>query len=105
MIDYYLQTADEPTMRAALIEAGVATWELAEIDAEGNVTAQHALVPAEGHAVEVIGTWYERTGGTDDEPVMTQLPGWHVNVRSNELIQWPENVTVHEPRTPWRIFG
>lgn len=90
MIDYYLQTADEPTMLAALIEGGVT-------DDEGN--------PTEGHAVEVIGTWYERTGGTDEEPVMTQLPGWHFNVRSNELIQWPESVTVHEPRTPWRVWG
>ena len=90
MIDYYLQTADEPTMRAALIAAGVT-------DDEGN--------PTEGHAVEVIGTWFERTGGTDDEPVMAQLPGWHVNVRSNELIQWPESVTVATPKTPWRIWG
>jgi hypothetical protein len=104
-IDYYLQTADEPTMRAALIEAGVATWELAEIDAEGNVTAQHALVPAAGVLIDVIGTWFERTGGTDNEPVMTQLPGWHVNVRSAEPVEWPDSVTLAQPKTPWRVWG
>lgn len=90
MIDHYLQTTDEQTMSAALIAAGVT-------DDEGN--------PTEGHVIDVIGTWYERTGGTDDEPVMTQVPGWHVNVRSNELIQWPESVTVAQPKTPWRVFG
>lgn len=90
MIDYYLQTADEPTMRAALIEAGVT-------DDEGN--------PTEGHAVDVIGTWFERNGGSDEEPVMTQLQGWHVNVRSAELIEWPESVTLAQPVTPWRVWG
>lgn len=88
--DYYLQTADEESMNAALIETGVT-------DDDGN--------PTPGHSVSVIGTWHERTGGTDDEPVMTQLPGWHVNVRSAEPVEWPESVTVHEPRTPWRAFG
>ena len=90
MIDYYLQTADEQTMRAALIAAGVT-------DDEGN--------PTEGHAIDVIGIWYERTGDTDDEPVMTAIPGWHVNVRCEAPLQWPESVTVHEPRTPWRVWG
>lgn len=89
-IDYYLQAADEPTMCAALIEAGVT-------DDEGN--------PTEDHAVDVIGTWFERTRGSDEEPVMIQLPGWHVNVRSAELIQWPESVTLAQPKTPWRVFG
>lgn len=90
MIDYYLQTADEAIMRAALIEAGVT-------DDEG--------VPTEGHAVDVIGTWYERTGGSDEEPVMTQLPGWHVNVRSAEPVEWPDSVTVTQPKTPWRVWA
>lgn len=90
MIDYYLQTADEESMNAALIEAGVT-------DDEGN--------PTEGHEVSDIRTWYERTGGTDDEPVMTRLPGWHANVRSSEPIEWPESVTLSDPKTPWRVFG
>jgi hypothetical protein len=90
MIDYYLQTADEPTMRNALIAAGVT-------DDEGN--------PTEGHAIDVIGTWYERTGGTDDEPVMTQLPGWHFNVRCSAPVEWPDSVTLAQPKTPWRVWA
>lgn len=90
MIDYYLQAADELTMRAALIAAGVT-------DQDGN--------PTEGHAVDVIGVWYERTGGTDNEPVMTQLPGWHANVRCSAPVEWPDSVTLAQPITPWRVFG
>lgn len=88
MIDYYLQTADEPTMRAALIEAGVT-------DEDGN--------PTEGHAVDVIGTWYEQPADPEIEPVA--LAGWHVNVRSAEPVEWPDSVTQAQPKTPWRIFG
>ena len=87
MIDYYLQTADEPTMLSALVESGVT-------DDEGN--------PTEGHVIDVIGTWYEQS---DPEAEPVEVPGWHVNVRSSELIQWPESVTVAQPKTPWRIFG
>jgi len=87
MIDYYLQTADEESMTAALIAAGVT-------DDEGN--------PTPGHAVSVIGTWYEQP---DPEAEPVAVPGWHVNVRCEAPLQWPESVTVHEPRTPWRIFG
>lgn len=89
-MDYFLQATDEPTMNAALIAAGV-------MDDEGN--------PITGHVIDVIGTWFERTGGSDEEPVMTHLPGWHVNVRSAELIQWPDSVTLAQPKTPWRVFG
>ena len=89
-IDYYISAKDEQTMRAAMIQAGVT-------DDEGT--------PTEGHAIDVIGTWFERTGGTDEEPVMTQLPGWHVNVRSNEPVEWPDSVTVTQPKTPWRVWA
>jgi len=87
MMDYYISAADEPTMLAVLIEAGVT-------DDEGN--------PTPGHAVSVIGTWHEQL---DPEAEPVEVPGWHVNVRSSELIQWPESVTVAQPKTPWRIFG
>lgn len=90
MIDYYIATSDEPTMRAALIEAGMT-------DDEGN--------PLPGHAIDVIGHWYERTGGTDEAPVYTELPGWHVNVRPSEPVEWPAGVTVAQPKTPWRVWG
>lgn len=87
MMDYYISAADEQTMRDALIEAGVT-------DDEGN--------PTPGHAVSVIGTWYEQP---DPEAEPVAVPGWHVNVRSVELIQWPDTVTVATPKTPWRIWG
>jgi hypothetical protein len=85
--DYYLQTADEPTMRAALIAAGVT-------DDEGNSTPSHA--------VSVIGTWYEQP---DPEIEPVALPGWHFNVRSAEPVEWPDSVTLAQPKTPWRVWG
>lgn len=89
MNDYFLQTADEAAMRAALIETGVT-------DADGYTT--------EGHAVSVIGAWFERTGGTDEQPTMEQVPGWHFNVRAIEPIEWPATVTAHVPKTPWQVW-
>ena len=86
-IDYYISAKDEPAMNAALIAAGVT-------DDEGN--------PTEGHAVSVIGTWYEQLG-PEAEPVA--VPGWHVNVRCEAPLQWPESVTVAQPKTPWRVWG
>lgn len=89
-IDYYINTEDEQAMTAALIEAGVT-------DEQGN--------PLHGYVIDVIGYWSERTGGTDEEPIFTQLPGWHVNVRSFAPIEWPDSVTVASPKTPWRAWG
>lgn len=45
--------------------------------------ATEALDGYEG-SIDTIGVIYERTGGTDEEPVMTRLSGWHVNVRGPE---------------------
>ena len=56
-------------------------------------------------AVSIIGIWSERTGGTDEEPIYTEVPGWHFNVRSAEPIEWPAAVTVAQPTTPWRVWG
>lgn len=92
MHDYYLKTTDEAAMLTALIEAGVAT----EQDGQ--------LVP-DGIALDVIGTWYERTSGTDEAPVYTAVPGWHFNVRSAEPIEWPASVTQHQPASPWRVWA
>lgn len=88
MIDYYLSAQDETTMRTALIAVGVT-------DDEGS--------PAEGCSLDVIGQWYEQPEDPDAEPV--PVLGWHVNVRSVEPVEWPESVTQHDPRTPWRVYG
>lgn len=88
--DYYLNTPDEASMLAALQQAEAT-------DADGN--------PVAGVLIDVIGTHYERTGGTDEEPTYDAVPGWHVNVRSDHELHWPEGVYTGQPHAPWRSFG
>lgn len=83
-MDYYLKTESEVEMLAAV---------------EVAISQGHAF------AIDVIGEWHERSGGTDEEPIYSPVPGWHFNVRSDEPISWPEFVTVTNPATPWRIWG
>ncbi len=55
--------------------------------------------------IDTIGVIYKRTGGTDEEPVMTAIPGWHVNVRvvdEDDKTLQPFAVT---PATPMRVWG
>ncbi len=92
MIKYFLSTADERSMRAALIAAGAAS----DLDGE--------LIPAAGITLDVLGEWYQRTGGTDDAPEMTQIPGWFFNVYSEFPLVFSE-VESAEPVTPWRTLG
>lgn len=67
--------------------------------------ATKALEGYEG-SVDTIGVISKRTGGTDDEPVITALPGWHVNVRlvdgEDDKALQPFAVT---PATPMRVWG
>lgn len=64
--------------------------------------ATKALEGYEG-SVDTIGVIYKRTGGTDDEPVMTAIPGWHVNVRGPESnLLAPFKVQV---ATPYRVWA
>lgn len=76
MIDYYLKFTSE-AQAASVLEAY-----------EGSI--------------DTIGIIYERTGGTNDEPVMKALPGWHVNVRGseNELLA-PFMLQVSTPYRVW----
>ena len=92
MTPYYLQTADEAAMWAALDSMGM----VAEHEGERYITVEHSI----------IGHWFERTGGTDEEPVMEPLPGWHFNLLLPEHpAEWPAGVTAHNPETPWRVYG
>lgn len=50
----------------------------------------------EGAVVDIIGEWY------DGE---VKLDGFFFNVRSATEIVWPENVTVEQPVTPWRVWA
>jgi hypothetical protein len=63
--------------------------------------ATQALEGYEG-SIDTIGVIYKRTGGTDEEPVMTPIEGWHVNVRgphSDTLT--PFAVQVSTPHRVW----
>lgn len=92
MTPYYLQTETEADMWAALAEMGF----VAEHEGERYISVEHSI----------IGHWFERTGGTDEEPVMTQVPGWHFNLLLPEPpSEWPAGVTQHTPKTPWRVWG
>jgi len=68
-------------------------------------TEAAATAALEGYtgSIDTIGSIYERTGGTDDEPVMTAISGWHVNVRGPML---PElQAYAVEVATPARVWA
>lgn len=56
----------------------------------------------EGAVLDVIGTWYDYDSATETN---TPRDGWHFNVRSTEPIEWPENVVIADPKSPWRVFA
>lgn len=91
MIDYYLRAASAQDLEQALLDAGAAS-----ID-------DGLLVPAQGVALDIIGTWYDLPPEEGDEPVAR--PGHYANVRSVEPIEWPNSVTVCQPETPWRTWA
>jgi hypothetical protein len=63
--------------------------------------ATEALDGYEG-SIDTIGIIYKRTGGTDEEPVMTALPGWHVNVRGPDSKAFTQfSVEVITPIRVW----
>lgn len=101
MFDYYISTEDEATMEAALIEAGIVV-ELPEIKEGDEVIRPRSLKPIGGVVLDVIGQWWEY-----DEITMTSslIEGWHVNIRSEQEITFPENVHLASPSTPWRVFA
>ncbi|WP_407733027.1 hypothetical protein [Pseudomonas citronellolis] len=91
MIDYYLHAASAQDLEQALLAAGAAS-----ID-DGQ------LAPAQGIALDIIGTWYDPPGEEGGEPVARA--GYFANVRSVEPLSWPAEVIEAEPVTPWRIWA
>jgi hypothetical protein len=82
--DLYLKFTDEAAAFEALYKPVVQT--VVTYDEEGTPTYTEEVVEGEftpryAMSIDVIGVIYERTGGTDDEPIMTALLGWHVNTR------------------------
>jgi hypothetical protein len=53
--------------------------------------------------IDTIGVIYKRTGGTDEEPVMTAIPGWHVNVRGAETDEFEAFIII--PANPQRVWA
>ena len=99
MIDLYLSFQDEATAKAVLF-----TEVPTEFDTEGSVTATE---PRANFAnIDTIGVIYKRTGGTDEEPVMAPIPGWHVNVR---VVDGEDAAMLSKyavtPATPVRVWG
>ena len=95
MIDLYLRTATEAAMNAALIDAGLA------VEQDG------LLQPAEGVALDVIGTIIRIIGEDENgEPVTEVLEGWHVNVRTIKTqVDSLAPFLIEEPSKPYRVWA
>lgn len=83
-MDLYLKFPDEATALAALYADDVPKF----------------------RNIDTIGVISKRTGGTDEEPVFTTVPGWHVNVRAldDEDVSGLETF-VTNPATPVRVWA
>lgn len=94
MIDLYLKSSTKGVMTKALKANGLT-------DDEGN--------PAAGVLLDVIGTINEITGeDADGNPIVTALPGWHVNVRadlSDEVLSALKSYIITPPATPYRVWA
>ena len=92
-MDLYLKAADEATMNAALIDAGLLTEEY----------------PAQGVSLDVIGPIVRVVGYDDDgEPIVQEYPEWHVNLRADlndEQIEAVAPFTITPPETPFRVWA
>ena len=99
-MDKFLSFANEAAAKAVLYRI------------EGAVEAREGVEAVDGYEVanfkniDTIGVIYKRTGGTDEEPVMAAIPGWHVNVR---LMPHEDGSALSSfevfPATPMRIWG
>lgn len=99
MIDIYLKFTDEAAATAVLYTLHPeVTNEQGTVVAESYTTANYANI-------DTIGVIYKRTGGTDEEPVMTPIPGWHVNVRGPMLLELQAFAIDPEPVTPVRVWA
>ncbi|MGL5154322.1 MAG: hypothetical protein ACRC9H_05240 [Aeromonas veronii] len=91
MKDYYLKFEDEAAAKAALVNAGFTT------DEDSNVYHEEC-------AVDWVGV-IQHVSGTEEEPIITTVDGYHVNVRtwSDDLTFQPEHIM--EPATPVRVWA
>lgn len=88
MIDYYLTFPDINAFQSVM-------WEPNE---EGNYSNEDATV-------DVIGIIYRNTG-TEDNPVIVAGDGFHVNIRTNIVLNHDlEKYTIVKPEHPKRMFA
>ena len=96
MQDFFLKFADEAEANSMLYTV---TPEV--LDAEGNVI-QEAYTQPNYRNIDVIGVLMNNTD--PENPAV--IPGWHVNVRSDEAIPELEPFMVTpEPTTPVRVWA
>lgn len=97
MIDLYLRAPNEAEMNAALIDAGLA------VEQDG------LLRPAEGVALDVIGTIIRIIGEDENgEPVTEVVQGWHANLRAiltQDQIDGLAGITIEQPAQPYRVWA
>jgi hypothetical protein len=101
--DYCLKFTDEAAAKAVLYTEVPTAWD--NTDPENPVVTETYDKPNYRN-IDTIGIIYERTGGTDEEPVMTALDGWHVNVRSVDGEDTSAlDAFVVTPLTPIRVWA
>ena len=54
---------------------------------------------------DTLGPWVEIDNADPENPVITPVDGFFVNVRSVDEITWPDGVVSETPVTPWRVFA
>jgi hypothetical protein len=102
--DYWVKTTDEASWIQQAKTAGVL---VESTDMEGN----HINVPAPGVNIDVIGTIYtpgeyiyesDGTMNVVKEPVA--LPGFHINIRSQQELNTSELSIIDQPKNPVRVW-
>ena len=114
MSDLYLRAADEATMNAALIAAGLAYNETVPVqtgedeDGEPIMGEATVLVAAPFVSLDVIGP-IVKWDYSVDPPVEIDYPEWHVNVRSYDLTEEQlaelQSVIIVPPEQPFRVWA
>lgn len=103
-IDYWIKTTDQEEWTAQATAAGLL---IDSIDIDGNPV----LLPAQGINIDVIGTIYtsgeyiyEPDGSiiVIKEPVA--IPGFHVNIRSQNEINTDNLSVIAQPKNPDRVW-
>lgn len=97
MTDLYLKAATQAELDTAVISAEIAT------KAEDGT-----LIPREGVSIDVIGTIVDINTTDPNNPVLTEIPGWHVNIRADLTPEQEAILSVYNlvpPSTPYRVWA